>query len=717
MTATLESGSAAIAALPPTLFVRLRIALLCLVALVVCGLAADAVLEIVRTREEAVAEATRQTSNLAETLELHASSAFRIADLAAVSLADRMSHRAGRPGLTPEEALELIRERLDPSLPYRNLVVTDASGNIRVDGTGIAPTFNIADRSYFRVHRDRPDAGMFISEPIRSRLGRGWFVAVSRRITDAAGAFAGIAYAVIDLDMFDRFYASLDVGENGVVTLWSREGYTLARRPRDAALADNPARFAELVIPYREPGYRGTRRSVSPIDGKMRVRSMRAATDLPVLVTVGLAEEDFLALWRTNMWQRMGASAAAFLFVAALTLLLFRQLRVLEATTRALRESEAQARASSGRLTAMVNALPDLAFILDGDGRYAEVIGHGSPDLLAVPAESLHGRSLHDVLPEPVADRLLAATRETIAGGGPQRLEYPLTTQAGRPAWFEGRTAVLPADFAPSPMALFLARDITDRVEAAERLARARDLAESASRTKSAFLATMSHELRTPLNAIIGFSEIMVHGMFGPLGNDRYREYATHIHQSGIHLLDLINNILDMSKLEAGRFALEERPVALGEVIAACAALNEVPAGKGGVSVSVEMAGDPPWVMADERALRQILLNLLSNAVKFTPAGGTVTVTVESPSGGPVALRIADTGIGISPEAMEHITEPFHQADTSISRRFGGTGLGLAITRSLVELHGGTLDIDSREGSGTTVTVSLPRERVVEPSL
>ncbi|HEY0838361.1 MAG TPA: ATP-binding protein, partial [Azospirillum sp.] len=333
-------------------------------------------------------------------------------------------------------------------------------------------------------------------------------------------------------------------------------------------------------------------------------------------------------------------------------------------------------------------------------------------NLLAAPIDAVVGHCVTELLPREVAARVRDSIRRTIDTGAPQVIEYALTVPAGR-RWFEGRTTLLPRDFGPEPMVLLLARDVTERVSAAERLAHAKEQAESANRTKGAFLATMSHELRTPLNAIIGFSEIMVHEVFGPLGSERYRAYAAHIQTSGTHLLELINDVLDMSKLEAGRYALDEREVDLAELLDSCMALSAVPADQGGVRLVEDVAPDLPRLRADDRAVRQIVLNLLSNAVKFTPPGGTVTLRAGVAADGALAVTVADTGIGIDPEALDTITEPFQQADATISRRFGGTGLGLAISRELAELHGGILTLTSTPGRGTVVTVSFPSERVV----
>jgi len=244
-------------------------------------------------------------------------------------------------------------------------------------------------------------------------------------------------------------------------------------------------------------------------------------------------------------------------------------------------------------------------------------------------------------------------------------------------------------------------------------LHRAFEAAAAGSQAKSQFLATMSHELRTPLNAIIGFSEVMATEMFGPHVNARYREYSASVHASGKHLLGLINDVLDCSKIDAGRLELQESIIDMGELIESVLQMTRAQAEAAGISLVEPVIGSLPRVGADERRLRQVLLNLLSNAIKFTPRGGEVRIFAETRHDG-IAVSVADSGIGIAPDDIPRALERFGQIDSRLSRKYEGTGLGLPLSKGLMELHGGTLEVESAVGVGTTVTITLPAFRVVD---
>jgi PAS domain S-box-containing protein len=253
----------------------------------------------------------------------------------------------------------------------------------------------------------------------------------------------------------------------------------------------------------------------------------------------------------------------------------------------------------------------------------------------------------------------------------------------------------------------------TERLRNERELLAAKERAERATQAKSDFLANMSHELRTPLNAIIGFSDLMLGELFGPIGNERYREYLSDIRQSSEHLQAIIDDVLDLSRIESGRLELIDKPVDVSAVVEEALTMTRTAATRGAVAISNNVPGNLPAVRADNRRLRQVLLNLLSNAVKFTPEGGRVDITAEVTGDGALMLRVMDTGIGIPEDELAKVTQVFVQGNLAVARKHAGAGLGLPLAKHLVELHGGRLTLDSAVQLGTTVTIWLPPSRLV----
>ncbi len=297
----------------------------------------------------------------------------------------------------------------------------------------------------------------------------------------------------------------------------------------------------------------------------------------------------------------------------------------------------------------------------------------------------------------------------------PQPIEAALAAPAGEMALADGRWLRLTRSPTGDNGFVVIASDITALKDRERRLREAKEEAEIASRSKTDFLANMSHELRTPLNAIIGFSEIMAHQLLGPIGQPKYVGYVDDILRSGKHLLDVINDILDIAKLQSGKTEIEFLPLRLGNVIDD--AIHMIAAQAKAAGTEIACAIDPflPEIDGDATRMKQLLLNLLSNAVKFTPAGGRVDVSVGRVGEG-IRIAVSDTGIGMAAADIPKALEPFSQVDSSITRKYGGTGLGLPLSRLFAELHGGRLEIESAPGRGTTVTVILPvHERPAAP--
>jgi len=351
--------------------------------------------------------------------------------------------------------------------------------------------------------------------------------------------------------------------------------------------------------------------------------------------------------------------------------------------------------------------------------------GRGGTVLVASPAaQSLFGAKVADLLGHGLFDRVHVADRPAYltaladaAGRGESRsTEFRVRRNAsgphgelpGRFVWVEMRCR--PLDRGPGegdPEVVAVMRDVTERKAQEQALEDARMQAERANVAKSRYLATMSHELRTPLNAIIGFSEMLTKEDVLLMGPQRRQEYAQLIHDSGRHLLSVVNGILDMSKIESGNFEITPEPLALEHVIADARDMLALKAREAGIEVAVRLPQKLPRVVADRRALSQIMLNLLSNAIKFTDRGGRIAVRAQAQDAA-IAVAVEDDGVGIGPEDLPYLGDPFFQARSSYDRRHDGTGLGLSIVKGLLALHGGRLEIESRLGQGTRVTFCLP---------
>jgi protein-histidine pros-kinase len=376
----------------------------------------------------------------------------------------------------------------------------------------------------------------------------------------------------------------------------------------------------------------------------------------------------------------------------------------MRAATANVRRLNETLRVSDEKFRGLLESAPDAMVIVDEQLRIA-LINARTEQLFGYDRSELLGRPLAMLLPERQREgypaQLTAFMRDPSArplgraldlhGLRKDGTEFPIDVSLGS---LKTETGLLVSN---------AIRDITARREVEMRLV-------EASKAKSDFLASVSHELRTPLNAIIGFSEMIRDSVIGPL-DARYREYGRDIHTSGSHLHKIINDILDISKIESGRLELRDEIVSIDETAEACRRTIAAMAEAAGVELTLNVSGALPCIRSDQVRFQQILLNLMSNAVKFTPAGGRVRVTASVEADGAV-IAVEDSGIGMRPEDVAIALEPFRQIDGPLSRRFDGTGLGLPLAKALVELHGGRLEIESAPNAGTLVRIRLPLERM-----
>jgi PAS domain S-box-containing protein len=373
----------------------------------------------------------------------------------------------------------------------------------------------------------------------------------------------------------------------------------------------------------------------------------------------------------------------------------------------ALRAEDAdlqQERRRTGELRSIIDISADGVVVFDGEGVIVR-LNRGAESLFGRETEAVEGRAFVELL-APEHREAASADFAMLVETGVQRPGREVAGGAGEPGKVLFMTVGHVSADKPTYCAVF--RDITQWKRAEQDLIAAKRQAEQASRQKSDFLAKISHEIRTPLNAIIGFSEVMMEERLGPVDNERYRAYLKDIHASGAHVVSLLNDLLDLSKIEAGKLELSFADVDLNELTQHCVALMQPQANTARVIIRTSLAPTLPQIVADARSVRQILLNLLSNSIKFTAAGGQVIVSTALTEGNEAVLRVRDTGIGMSEKEIETALEPFRQIETSARGGSGGTGLGLPLTKALAEANRANFAIKSNINAGTLVEVAFP---------
>jgi len=369
------------------------------------------------------------------------------------------------------------------------------------------------------------------------------------------------------------------------------------------------------------------------------------------------------------------------------------------------------------RLAAAVSNFPGAIYqrLMDAEGNISyPFISRGIKEMIGVEAEEVveSPELLMEIVPFEVRSRIREAIEMSAREMTPFEIEAPVFSSTGHQVWL--RSVARPRPY-PNGGVIWdgVFQDITERTLARQALQAAKDEAEAANRAKSYFLANVSHELRTPLNAVIGYSEVLRDEIFGPMNHEKYHEYSKDIHASGTHLLELIEDILDLSKIETGNIVVDEKEINVGNMMEETMRIAAPAIQKGNFDLTVQIAPEFPILQADEIRLRQVLLNLLSNSFKFTPEGGRICVKVDINDDGEPEFSVSDTGIGIAPEDIQHVLAPFGRVEQPTIDNARGTGLGLPLSKSLVEMHGGTFRLSSTFGSGTEVMFTLPAHRAI----
>ena len=704
---------------------RLQIGIVLTLGTCVIALVCLIMVVVIHTERRAVVQHARnEADNLSAAFQAEVAQTLKSVDRSMETVAERM--RAAQGNL---DVRAWARE--NPLL----VATTIQGGIIGPDGMLLSTTLgpqsapvDLRDREHFRIHLDGNFKGVFVSKPLTGRVSGKNVIQVSRRIDSADGRFLGVVVFSLAPGELTTLHKSIDLGERGwLVLVGSNDNIIRARFGRGSENGDVGAGEWVPPPPVLADG-RGTVRSyirVSVIDQVPRLYSTRPVPDYPVRVSVGLDMTEILRPAEAHARLIMAIGFLATVMLAGLMILLVVEIR--QRTDREVKLGDEQARlaaeiqqgrlvqerlrSSETRLRDFAETASDWFWEQDAELRFTD-ISIGTP--MRMPGDRSHVGKLRWELNDTslAPDHWASHVRDCQARRPFSDFRY---SRVGA----DGRMHHVSINGVPifDESGVFVGyrgtgRDITAKVETEDELRRSKEQAEASNLAKSAFLANMSHELRTPLNAIIGFADLL-HSQKSGRVTDEHVEWAGDILSSGRHLLDLINDVLEISRIEAGQHDLAADTVDLGLVVRGCLPMVRRMAEKNRVRIDYGIADGQSVVLADRRAVKQVVLNLLSNAVKFTTAGGVVSVRAEPAAAGGISLVVADTGIGIDPEILPKLCKPFVQADVSTSRRYGGSGLGLAISSKLMALHGGTLTIESVPGEGTTVFVNFPGSRVL----
>ncbi|CAA6605629.1 putative Histidine kinase [Rhodospirillaceae bacterium LM-1] len=594
--------------------------------------------------------------------------------------------RFGETQTPSREALldveDWMRSKLSESSIVAGLSVVDARGYLLKEMPSAKGSQDRRLSPGFRFHKDSTDGRLQfwgrVYNPAMSRET----IEISRRIASPSGDFLGVVSASIDTSSFSSFFKNAYLPEGSAIGLFAADGRLLLR-------------FPHANDDIRPPTHKS---QVSPQEGGgKRIEAAQDFFRYPLQVRVELPSTPIM-----RQSQALGLSYTGFILVLTLMAVLIVTL-VRTLSKRLMAEEQIRV------LSRAVENSPMSVIITDAKGRI-EYVNPFFTNLTGFSQEEAIGQNPNLLKSGNMASEDYERMWTTISSGQIWHGEFHNLRKDGTSYW--ELAAIAPIKDESGQIGHFVAvkEDISLRKKAEQELLAAKEMAEEANRAKSAFLANMSHELRTPLNAVLGFADMLKEGIYGPL-NDRQQEALQDIHRGGTHLLDIINDVLDMSRIEAGRYEISENDVDLKSIIQDCVKMVQPRAQRNAVAITRQVPEHLANVWGDERAVRQIVLNLLSNAVKFSQRRGHVSISAGGDTQGGVWISVADDGPGISSSDLDRLFQPFQQGEQWLTRQHEGTGLGLAISKRLMELHGGTIHLESTLGQGTTVWLHFPASR------
>ncbi|MFO1195277.1 MAG: ATP-binding protein [Rhodoferax sp.] len=662
-----------------------------------------------RLRAEEAAE--RQVTNYARILEESVLGLVGRIDMALQTSVDEIGPQTATrlaPAALVQPVLARQTRRLPESLGLR---LVDAQGDIRFVGdTAAAPPYvSVADRDWFARIRADGQTGLLISKPVMGGVVHESIVTMARRLQTTDGHYAGHVQVAVAMRTLIEMFSRLDLGAKGNVGLWDRETlygrYTRADAQGRSvgATTPSPALHALLQSGQREAIYRGA----SGIDGIERVYAFRRVGSTPLSLVVGLADDEYLAAWRSDALRTAALGAVFLIATLVLATLIHRSWRANQVVTASWRERSEEAEAAKRQVELVLSSVGDGVCGVDLEGRIIFANQAACRMFGWAEGEGL-GQNLHQLTHHHRADGSVYPPSQCPVAQTMRDGQWRHTTE--ETCWRKDGSS-FPTEFTAAPIvvdgkvigAVNVFQDISERKRTEAELVAAKLAAEAASLAKSDFLANMSHEIRTPLNGVLGMAQI---GFRDSAQRVKTQQTFGRILASGRILMTIINDILDFSKIEAGKLALEDLPLDPGRLVDDTLQAVTVLSATKSILLVADKQSLPPAVLGDPVRLSQILYNLLSNAIKFTDSG-EVRLGART-DGQDLVFTVRDTGIGIPEDVAARLFQPFEQADTSTTRRFGGTGLGLAICRRLAALMGGALSLQSTPGAGSTFTLRLP---------
>lgn len=678
-----------------------------------------------QSRQQYQLRAEVTTQNIARALDLSLSAGIERVDLALRTVADELERQLASPQGISDASLNAFLARHEKRLPeVEAFRVANADGLV-ILGSGVDRRAGIswADREYFAYHRDHDDHSLQIAKPRMGRVAKKYIVGFSQRYNYPDGRFAGVISAPIAVEYFSQLLTRFDLDAGGVIALRDADLGLIARFPAESdkqiGQIGNTLVSDDLRQFLASGAGSATYRTANAAEGVERTYTFHHLSKAPMILIIGVAVADYLVNWQAEVF-KMSVMAGGFVLLSMLLgFALMRLLAAAERREQMLAESESRLTVLvEERTAALLETEAKASHILQSsaDGLYGmdangilTFINPAGCAMLGYTAEQLVGREIHPLIHHTKPDGTVYPASECLALAS---LNLGHTVRVDNEVYWHSDGHPVPVMYATHPIiqngritgSVTSFVDVSVQRTAAEARERALLAAEHLARMRREFIANMSHEIRTPLNGILGFAEIGYRHCEEP---EKVRNAFGRIRESGERLLAVINDVLDFSRIESDSLQIEKKEVVIADVIDRVLGNFRERARSRQLEIRSEIAPDVPAAcISDPRRLGQILGNLLSNAVKFTEAG-TVSLAL-SRQGEFLLWRIADTGIGMNREQLDALFNPFQQADTSSTRRFGGTGLGLAISKRLAELMGGDITVESQPGIGSVFVLRLP---------